>query len=89
MIRTIAAYVRHRVIGRNRQAPWNLPADSRYFQQTTTLGQTVVMGRKPFEPLDEPLPKRRDIGLSRDPAFRSTSVDLLRTKAEVLALDTI
>lgn len=84
----IAAYARHRVIGRNGQVPWSLPADSRYFQQTT-LGQTVVMGRKTFESLDEPLPGRHNIVLSRDPAFRPTGAEILRTKAEVLALGSV
>ena len=81
----IAAYAHHRVIGRDGQVPWSLPADSHYFQRTT-LGQTVVMGRKTFETLDEPLPQRRNIVLSSDPAFYSDGVEVMRTKVEVLAL---
>jgi dihydrofolate reductase len=84
----IAAYAHHRVIGKNGQVPWNLPADSRYFQETT-LGQTVVMGRKTFESLDEPLTRRRNIVLSSDPAFHPTGAEVLRTKADVLALDDV
>ena len=84
-INMIAAYARHRVIGRDGQVPWSLPADSRYFQQTT-LGQTVVMGRKTFESLDEPLAGRRNIVLSRDPAFHPAGAEVLCTKDEVLAL---
>lgn len=85
MLSMIAAYAHHRVIGKGGQVPWNLPADSRYFQQTT-LGQIVVMGRKTFESLDEPLPKRRNIVLSRDPAFHPTGAEVVRGQAEVLAL---
>lgn len=88
MLRMIAAYAHHRVIGKNGQVPWNLPADSRYFQETT-LGQTVVMGRKTFESLDEPLTRRRNIVLSSDPAFHPASAEVLRTKADVLALDDV
>lgn len=88
MIRMIAAYAHHRVIGKNGQVPWNLPADSRYFQETT-LGQTVVMGRKTFESLDEPLTRRRNIVLSSDPSFRPAGAEVLRTKADVLALDDV
>jgi dihydrofolate reductase len=84
----IAAYAHHRVIGKDGQVPWNLPADSRYFQETT-LGQTVVMGRKTFESLDEPLTRRRNIVLSSDPAFRPAGAEVLRTKADVLALDDV
>jgi dihydrofolate reductase len=85
VISMIAAYAHRRVIGKDGQVPWSLPADSRYFQQTT-LGQTVVMGRKTFESLDEPLSRRRSIVLSGDPAFQPTGAEILRTKAEVLAL---
>lgn len=85
MIRMIAAYAHHQVIGLAGKVPWHLPADSHYFQQTT-LGQTVVMGRKTFETLDEPLVKRRNIVLSSDPSFHPTDAEVLRTKAEVLAL---
>ena len=88
MISMIAAYAHRRVIGKQGQVPWNLPADSHYFQQTT-LGQTVVMGRKTFESLDEPLSKRRNIVLSNEPAFQPAGVEVLRTKAEVLALDDV
>lgn len=85
MIAMIAAYAHHRVIGRAGQVPWNLPADSQYFQQTT-LGKTVVMGRKTFASLDEPLAQRRNIVLSNDPAFHPSGAELLHTKAEILAL---
>lgn len=88
MIRMIAAYARRRVIGKDGQVPWTLPADSRYFQQTT-LGQTVVMGRQTFESLDEPLSRRRNIVLSRDPTFQPVDVEVMHTKAEVLALDDV
>lgn len=88
MIRMIAAYAHRRVIGRNGQVPWHLPADSHYFQQTT-LGQTVVMGRKTFETLDEPLTRRRNIVLSSDPAFHPADIEVLRTKDEVLALEDV
>lgn len=85
MISMIAAYAHERVIGKDGQVPWTLPADSRYFQQTT-LGKIVVMGRKTFESLDEPLLRRRNIVLSSDPAFHPAGAEVLRTKAEVLAL---
>jgi dihydrofolate reductase len=85
MISMIAACAHNRVIGKAGRVPWNLPADSRYFQQLT-LGQTVVMGRKTFESLDEPLSGRRNIVLSRDPAFHPVGAEVLHTKDEVLAL---
>ncbi|MGH2511041.1 MAG: dihydrofolate reductase, partial [Ktedonobacteraceae bacterium] len=85
MIAMIAAHAHQRVIGRAGQVPWHLPADSHYFQQTT-LGKTVVMGRKTFESLDEPLTRRRNIVLSSDPTFQPAGAEVLHTKAAVLAL---
>jgi dihydrofolate reductase len=73
------------VIGQNGQVPWKLPADSRYFMQTT-LGQTVVMGRKTFESLDKPLPNRHNLVLSNDPDFHPVGAEVLRSLAEVLSL---
>jgi dihydrofolate reductase len=85
MISMIAAYAHQRVIGKNGQVPWKLPADSRYFMQTT-LGQIVVMGRKTFASLDKALPKRRNIVLSNDPGFHPVGAEVLRSQAEVLTL---
>ena len=85
MIRMIAAYAHRRVIGRQGQVPWHLPADSRYFQHMT-FDQTVIMGRKTFDSLDEPLARRRNIVLSSNPTFRPRGVEVVQTKAEVLAL---
>ena len=46
--------------------PWHLPADLAWFRQNTT-GKPVIMGRKTFESIGRPLPKRTNIVLSRQP----------------------
>ncbi len=51
------------VIGTQQKLPWNLPKDLEYFK-TKTMGKTVVMGRKTFESIGRPLPKRKNIVLS-------------------------
>lgn len=60
----IAAMDRNRVIGKDGDMPWDLPADLRYFR-STTAGKPVVMGRRTFESIGRPLPKRRNIVISR------------------------
>lgn len=60
----------NRVIGRDGQLPWHLPADLQRFKQLT-LGQTLLMGRKTWQSIGRPLPGRRIIVLSRDPAFQA------------------
>jgi len=62
----------NRVIGRAGALPWHLPEDLKFFK-ALTLGHPVVMGRKTFESIGRPLPKRRNIVLSRAPAAGSSA----------------
>lgn len=51
-------------IGYKGQLLWNVPEDLKFFKEST-LGQTVVMGRKTWESLPlKPLPKRNNVVLS-------------------------
>lgn len=63
----IAAVARNGVIGVENRLPWHLPEDLAHFK-TTTLGHPVIMGRKTFESLGRPLPGRRNIVVTREPA---------------------
>jgi len=69
MISLIAAMARNRVIGFQGQLPWNIPEDLKYFRDKTA-GHPVVMGRKTYESIGKPLPKRTNIVVTRDPGFR-------------------
>lgn len=60
----IAAMAENRVIGNGNTLPWHVPEDFRWFK-SQTLGKTLLMGRKTFESLGKPLPKRRTIVISR------------------------
>src|SRR5258708_4677273 len=60
----IAAMSENRVIGNGNKIPWHLPDDFKWFKKMTT-GQVVVMGRKTFESIGQPLPNRETIILSR------------------------
>lgn len=62
----IVAATLNGVIGKDNQMPWHLPADLAWFRQNTT-GKPVIMGRKTFESIGRPLPKRINIVLSRKP----------------------
>ena len=62
----IAAMSENRVIGNQGKIPWQLPEDFRWFKHKT-LGGTLVMGRKTFEGIGEPLPGRKTVILSRTP----------------------
>ncbi len=66
IISLIAALAVDRVIGLENAMPWHLPADLAWFKRLT-LNKPVVMGRRTFESLGQPLPGRRNIVLSRHP----------------------
>ncbi len=56
----IAAIAHNRVIGSKGKLPWHIPEDLARFKQLTT-GHVVIMGRKTFDSLDNPLPNRTNI----------------------------
>jgi dihydrofolate reductase len=62
--KAIAAMSLNRVIGQGGKIPWHLPEDFKWFKKMTA-GQVVVMGRKTFESIGQPLPNRTTIILSR------------------------
>lgn len=66
LISIIAAVAENGVIGREGGMPWHLPADLRYFKQTT-MGHCLVMGRRTFESFGKPLPGRVTIVLTGSP----------------------
>ena len=51
-------------IGKEGDLPWRQSTDLKHFKRTT-LEKIVVMGRKTWESLGQPLPKRRNIVMTR------------------------
>lgn len=72
----IVAMTPERVIGHGGKLPWNLPADLAFFKRITS-GHPVVMGRKTFESIGRPLPKRRNIVLTRDHSWTAEGVEVI------------
>ena len=61
------------VIGKENQLIWHLPADLKYFKDTTK-GHVVIMGRINYESIPEkyrPLPGRTKIIVSRNPNYNA------------------
>lgn len=63
-IALVAAMAANRVIGKDGDMPWHLPAELQHFKKVT-LGKPVVMGRATYESIGRPLPGRTNIVLSR------------------------
>ncbi len=68
IIALIAAMDRNRIIGHAGALPWHLPADLQWFKHLT-MGHCLLMGRRTFEAIGQPLPGRRTIVLSRNPDY--------------------
>lgn len=73
-----------RIIGRDGTLPWHLPDDLAFFKKTTS-GHAMVMGRKTFDSIGRPLPKRQNIVLTRDETWQHTGVDVIHEPAELWA----
>ena len=72
----IVAMTPDRVIGRDGDLPWHLPDDLKFFKQRTS-GHPIVMGRKTFDSIGKPLPKRENIVITRDPAWHHDGVETI------------
>lgn len=86
MVAIVAAQGSNRVIGVGGDLPWHLPSDMRHFRELTT-GHPVVMGRKTYESLPErfrPLPGRRNLVLSSNPAYAAAGAEVFGSLEEAL-----
>lgn len=82
----IAAVAKNGVIGNANKLPWHLPEDLKHFKELTT-GHAVIMGRKTWESLPErfrPLPGRRNIVITRNPAYQAPGATVVHSLAEAL-----
>ena len=84
-ISMIAAMAHDRVIGKDNQMPWHLPADLAHFKRVT-LGKPVLMGRKTFESIGRPLPGRRNLVISRNPDYQAEGIEVVGSVEAALAL---
>jgi len=72
-----------RVIGKDNEMPWHLPADLQYFRKKT-LGKPVIMGRKTYESIGRPLPKRHNIVVSRNAGYKAEGCDVVSSLDEAM-----
>ena len=72
----IVAIAENGVIGRNNTLPWTLPGDLIHFKEIT-MGKPIVMGRKTYESIGQPLPGRNNIVVTRDKNFSPKGVTIV------------
>lgn len=85
-VKLIVAMDQERGIGKNNDLMWHLPADMKFFKETTT-GHIVVLGRKNWESIPErfrPLPNRENVVLTRNKAFKDEGAVVFHSLEEAL-----
>lgn len=89
MISAIAAIGHNRILGKNNELLWRIPADLKRFK-ALTVGHPIIMGRKTFDSIGKPLPDRTSIVVTRDIAWQHegvivvNSIEAAIAKAKVL-----
>lgn len=88
IISAIVAVSKNGVIGKGNDIPWYLSADLKYFKRQT-LRHHIIMGRKTFQSIGRPLPKRTNVVITRDPFFIASNCLIANSleKALAIALD--
>jgi dihydrofolate reductase len=84
-ITLIVAMDAQRGIGVDNQLPWHLPEDLAHFKRVT-LDRPIIMGRKTFDSIGRPLPKRRNIVVTRNRDWSHEGVEVARSLEEAVAL---
>ena len=67
LISLIVAMTPDRLIGAAGRLPWHMPEDLKRFKQLT-LGHALIMGRKTYASIGRPLPGRRNLIITHNPA---------------------
>lgn len=71
----IAAVSRNGVIGHRGKLPWHIPDDLKHFK-ALTLDHAIIMGRKTFDSIGRPLPRRRNLVVTRQTDFKPEGVEV-------------
>jgi dihydrofolate reductase len=83
----IVAVADNGVIGSGGTIPWRLKTDQQRLK-ALTINKPVVMGRKTFTSLRRPLPRRTNIVVTRDAAFRAQGAVVTTSFADARAVAT-
>ena len=81
----IAAVGKNLELGKNNNLIWHFKEDMKFFKDTT-IGHTVVMGRKTFESLPKALPGRKNIVISSNAEYQAQGATVVTSVEEALQI---
>lgn len=79
----IAAVGRNFELGKNNDLIWHFKQDMKFFKETT-LGHTVIMGRKTFESLPKALPNRLNVVITSDSSYSAENIVVVSSVEQAL-----
>ena len=82
-IKLICAVSKNNVIGNNNKLPWNISEDLKRFRELTSEN-IIVMGRKTYDSIGRPLPKRENLVLSKNKKLKIENAKVFNTPQEIL-----
>ena len=82
-IEMVVAMAENRIIGNNGKLPWNIKEDLSRFKYLT-MNQVVIMGRKTYESIGKPLPKRLNLVISCSKSKYIPEVDVFTSISEAI-----
>lgn len=85
IVSAIVAIAKNNVIGKNNSIPWYLSEDLKYFK-ARTINHHIIMGRKSYQSIGHPLPKRTNIIVTRDPFFIASNCLVVHSVEEGLEI---
>ena len=81
----VLAVGRNGVIGKDGKVPWHIPEDLAHFRRET-VGHAIIMGRRTWDEVGKPLPKRRNIVVSRREGLALPGAEVVSSLDEAIAL---
>lgn len=79
----IAAVGRNLELGRGNDLIWHFKEDMKFFKETT-MGSSVIMGRKTFESLPKALPGRKNIVITNNNSYSAEGAVTVHSVDEAL-----
>lgn len=83
IVSIIVAAGKNNEIGEKNALMWKLKGDMRFFKNTT-MGHSIIMGRKTFESLPFALPGRKNIVISRNEDFNAVGANVVTSAEKAL-----
>ncbi|RKX95549.1 MAG: dihydrofolate reductase [Spirochaetes bacterium] len=83
IVSIIASVSKNNVIGNNGKLPWHIPEDLKWFKEKT-IGHFVLMGRKTFESIGNPLSGRKTIIITKNKNYTHSGIYVFNSINEAI-----